>query len=221
MDRVDVMDKNGEKYIRVIDYKTGSKTFKIGDIMYGLNLQMLIYLSAIKANGKDYFGDNIVPCGVLYQPSSAKFVSAQDKNNTEKNLNDFDKNLRMNGIILNNDSVIIGMDSTEKGKYIPVKKSAKGGYNGADYLYDLSELGKIFKNIDDTLTEMAKTLHKGNIEYNPTKDFTSASDNYDACKYCPYLSICGYEDGKNCRNIAKLSKKEVMKMLQEEEEENA
>lgn len=221
VDRVDVMDKNGEKYIRVIDYKTGSKTFKIGDIMYGLNLQMLIYLSAIKANGKNYFGDNIVPCGVLYQPAKAKFVSSDDKNDSEKNLNEFDKNLRMNGIILNNDSVIIGMDSTEKGKYIPVKKSSRGGYTGADYLYDLSELGKIFKNIDDTLTEMAKTLHKGNIEYNPTKDFTSASDNYDACKYCPYLSICGYEDGKNCRNIAQLSRKEVMKMLQEEEEENA
>ena len=162
-----------------------------------------------------------MPCGVLYQPAKAKFVSSDDKNDSEKNLNEFDKNLRMNGIILNNDSVIIGMDSTEKAKYIPVKKSSRGGYTGADYLYDLSELGKIFKNIDDTLTEMAKTLHKGNIEYNPTKDFTSASDNYDACKYCPYLSICGYEDGKNCRNIAKLSRKEVMKMLQEEEEENA
>lgn len=126
----------------------------------------------------------------------------------------------MNGIILDNESVIIGMDNELKGKYIPVKKSAKGGYTGVDYLYDLSELGRIFKNIDDILTEMAKTLHKGNIEYNPTKDFTSTDSHYDACTYCPYLSICGYEDGKNCRNIAKLSKKEVMKML-EEEEENA
>ena len=220
VDRVDVMEKNGEKFIRVIDYKTGSKDFKIGDIMYGLNLQMLIYLSAINTNGSNYFGDNIVPCGVLYQPANAKFVSADDKNNAEKNLNDFDKNLRMNGIILDNESVIIGMDNELKGKYIPVKKSAKGGYTGADYLYDLSELGRIFKNIDDILTEMAKTLHKGNIEYNPTKDFTSTDSHYDACTYCPYLSICGYEDGKNCRNIAKLSKKEVMNML-EEEEENA
>lgn len=219
VDRVDVMEHNGEKFIRVIDYKTGVKEFKIGDILYGLNLQMLIYLSAIKSNGSSYFGDNIVPCGVLYQPSSTKFISTDDKNNTEKNEKEYEKSLRMNGIILNNDSVIIGMDSSQSGAYIPVKPAKKGGYTGADYLYDLTELGRIFKNIDNILTEMAVTLHKGDIEYNPIKDLSSSST-YDGCKYCPYLSICGYEDGKNCRNIAKKSKKEVMKIL-EEEQENA
>ncbi|MGN1126017.1 MAG: hypothetical protein ACI4RI_01120, partial [Ruminococcus sp.] len=76
----------------------------------------------------------------------------------------------------------------------------------------------IFRNIDDLLTKMAETLHRGEIEFNP------AMDKYNACQYCPYLSVCGYEEGKNCRQILKLSKEEVMEELnkhEKEESENA
>ena len=47
VDRVDVMEKDGVKYLRVIDYKTGPKDFKLSDVLYGVNLQMLIYLHSI------------------------------------------------------------------------------------------------------------------------------------------------------------------------------
>ena len=43
IDRVDVYDFNGEKYVRVIDYKSGVKKFKLSDILDGLNLQMFVY----------------------------------------------------------------------------------------------------------------------------------------------------------------------------------
>ena len=42
---IDRVDKFGG-YIRVVDYKTGSKKFKLPDILFGLNLQMLLYLYA-------------------------------------------------------------------------------------------------------------------------------------------------------------------------------
>ena len=63
VDRVDVMEKDGEKYLRVIDYKTGTKEFKLSDILYGLNLQMLLYLYSIKLNGVEKYGE-ITPAGI-------------------------------------------------------------------------------------------------------------------------------------------------------------
>ncbi|MGN1131811.1 MAG: PD-(D/E)XK nuclease family protein, partial [Ruminococcus sp.] len=210
VDRVDVMEKNNEKFIRVVDYKTGIKEFKIGDILYGLNLQMLIYLSAIKKNGQDYFGENIVPCGVLYQPSSTGFVSADYSATEEEIQKEQNKSLKMSGIILDNTSVILGMDKSGKGTYIPVKIGKNGPTGSKDSLFNLAEMGMIFRNIDDLLTQMAETLHRGEIEFNP------AMDKYNACQYCPYLSVCGYEEGKNCRQILKLSKDDVMKELEKE-----
>ena len=215
IDRVDVMEKNNEKFIRVVDYKTGTKEFKIGDILYGLNLQMLIYLSAIKKNGQDYFGENIVPCGVLYQPSSTGFVSADYSATDEDIQKEQNKNLKMSGIILDNTSVILGMDKSGKGTYIPVRMGNNGPTGGKDSLFNLAEMGMIFRNIDELLTQMAETLHKGEIEFNP------AMDKYNACEYCPYLSVCGYEEGKNCRQILKLTKDDVMKELEKKGNEDA
>ncbi|MGN1127222.1 MAG: PD-(D/E)XK nuclease family protein, partial [Ruminococcus sp.] len=134
IDRVDVMEKNNEKFIRVVDYKTGVKEFKIGDILYGLNLQMLIYLSAIKKNGRDYFGENVVPCGVLYQPSSTGFVSANINSTDEEIQKEQNKSLKMSGIILDNTSVILGMDKSGKGTYIPVKIGKNGPTGSKDSL---------------------------------------------------------------------------------------
>ena len=44
IDRVDTYEDNGNVYVRVVDYKTGSKDFSLESIEYGLNMQMLIYL---------------------------------------------------------------------------------------------------------------------------------------------------------------------------------
>ncbi len=47
VDRVDVYKADGKTYVRVVDYKTGSKKFDVSDLFYGINMQMLLYLFAI------------------------------------------------------------------------------------------------------------------------------------------------------------------------------
>lgn len=47
VDRVDAMplEKLGRTYLRVVDYKTGGKEFKLKEVYCGLDCQMLLYLS--------------------------------------------------------------------------------------------------------------------------------------------------------------------------------
>ena len=99
VDRVDVMEKDGEKYLRVIDYKTGTKKFKLSDILYGLNLQMLLYLYSIKLNGSAKYGE-ITPAGILYIPATVTVVSAQTELADDKINSEIDKSLKMNGLLL-------------------------------------------------------------------------------------------------------------------------
>ena len=70
-------------YIRVIDYKTGNKKFVLDDILCGINIQMLLYLSAIAKNGNELFGDNIIPCGVLYVPSTSSYIDSENKSSDD------------------------------------------------------------------------------------------------------------------------------------------
>ena len=64
-DRVDGWLHNGKLYLRVVDYKTGKKSFDLAELRYGLGLQMLLYLFTLKEEGRALFGgQEIVPAGV-------------------------------------------------------------------------------------------------------------------------------------------------------------
>lgn len=67
VDRIDIYEKDNEKYLRVIDYKTGTKTFSISSLLYGINMQMLIYMFSV--TGKTGRFSDYTPAGVLYMPS--------------------------------------------------------------------------------------------------------------------------------------------------------
>ena len=64
IDRIDIMDKNNTRYVKIIDYKSGQKSFDYNDIYYGLQLQLLIYLDAFLENNKQQF--DIKPGAVFY-----------------------------------------------------------------------------------------------------------------------------------------------------------
>lgn len=206
VDRADILKKDGKVYIRIVDYKTGTKVFSLSDIMYGLNLQMLIYLSAITKNSKEKFGIDIIPAGVLYMPATVSVINAAFTDSAEKIEKERNKKLRMNGLILSDLDVIGAMERDMSGVYIPV--SSKGEkINGTDNLATLEEFGAVFKRIDKLVSEMALELSKGSVEAVPAKL------GYDACEYCPYISVCGHRDEDPSRGIYKLDRKDILKEL--------
>lgn len=184
VDRVDVMEKDCEKYLRIIDYKTGTKKFKLSDILYGLNLQMLLYLYSIKLNGAKKYGE-ITPAGILYMPATVPVVSADTELADDKINSEIDKALKMNGLLLDDVKVIKGMDKSESGKYIPVKIKLDTAVSERS-IANLEQFGKIFKKLENTVASMGKELYKGNIQASPAKGA------HDACEYCPYDSVCAY-----------------------------
>ncbi len=58
-DRIDIFEKDGEKFVRVIDYKTGNKNLTENDVRKGFEMQMLTYLFSKCENGE-------TPAGALY-----------------------------------------------------------------------------------------------------------------------------------------------------------
>lgn len=190
IDRVDIMEQNGEKYIRIIDYKTGTKKFNLSDVLYGLNMQMLLYLYSIKQSGKDMFGD-FIPSGILYYPASVKQITSETALSEDRIEKELAKNLKMNGLLLDNVSVILGMEKSGEGKYIPVKVKASKT-DSSNSLATAEQFAKIFKKLDMTIIKMGKELYSGDISAS-----TFCDDNHSLCKYCPYDSVCYYRKSKD------------------------
>ena len=106
VDRVDGWLKNGRLYLRVVDYKSGKKSFDLRDVCRGLNIQMLLYLFALEREGKALFGQDIVPAGVLYLPARDVLVN-QPRDVDAKTLRlALDRELRRSGMVLGEPDVL-------------------------------------------------------------------------------------------------------------------
>lgn len=201
IDRVDELKKTDESgnevdYVRVIDYKTGEKQFVLYDVLCGINIQMLLYLSAITQNGSELFGSNIVPCGVLYMPSSTSYISAERDNyiKTKEEI-EIERNnaLSMKGIVVNDDKIISAMN----GKGASIKNKSSNSKSDPPVLTcSPKELDIIFRKIDEIIINMAENLHTGKIAAEPLLIKTKKKSNaVNGCDFCPYDSICEYEEG--------------------------
>ncbi len=214
VDRADILNRDGKAYIRIVDYKTGTKVFSLSDVIYGLNLQMLLYLSVIRNKGQNRYGREVIPAGVLYMPAFVPTLEMAADATGDEILAERNKKLRMNGILLNDEAVLSSMDKELKGMYIPVSMGAKG-LKGADNLATLEEFGAVFAHIDKLIGKMATELVNGAIDASP------AVYSYDACQYCPYSAVCIGRDESDTKAVYKLDREEILRELGLKEKEEA
>ncbi len=210
IDRVDIMQKDGISYVRVVDYKTGSKKFRLSDILSGLNMQMLVYLIALWRDTSKY--GPVIPAGILYMPALESAVDldrhADDKTLASKKTAGF----KMNGLILDDPVVVQGMEPGTKGIFIPVKALKNGGFDARSSLVSLRQLARIEEHMKRILIQMAENLHGGEISALPIQ-----GNGVDACQYCPYHAVCGRENGDAYRPLKTMKNDQVFDAIRQGE----
>ena len=181
IDRIDVLNRDGKRYVRVVDYKTGSKKLELDDVYYGINIQMLVYLFSIWKNGKNGL-ENSIPSGVLYMPAKNSVLSLGRKDIPDKGESTQRGAFKMNGLLLDDESVLNAMELGLNGIYIPAKMG-KDGVTGSVASIDKFEIIK--KHIDSLLVNIANELSNGKIAALP---YSKGSDN--PCGWCGFKSVC-------------------------------
>lgn len=190
IDRVDMYEENGEKYIRVIDYKTGVKNFSVAKLLYGIDMQMLLYMFSVTGEHGKY--SDCAPAGVLYMP--AKEIDCERDRDDDSDINEFlDKHYKMNGVVLKERSVLSAMEKDIQGVYIPAKLLKDDTGSGEVLLnkklsscFTSSQFVKLKKHIENLIENLAKELYDGKINADPL-----ISGKSSPCKYCDYWSVCG------------------------------
>lgn len=212
VDRVDMAEINGKKYFRIIDYKSSGKDFLLSDVMQGLNMQMFIYLFAIWHGGKGMF-DGAIPAGVLYYPANSPIVSASRSDSEEKTQAAVRKKCRMQGMVLSDCDVVLAMDKEGNGEFIPADFK-KGTMSGS--LIGLTQLMRLKEKADSLLTEMSRLLRSGEIAALPA----NGKSYKDICGFCDYKTVCAYEEGVACRELADMKNADAVSELSKGDEKN-
>ena len=190
-DRVDGWLHEGKLYLRIVDYKTGRKKFQLSDVLYGMNLQMLLYLFSLGENGSALYGREIVPAGVLYVPARSPSILGDADMDDETLRKKRTAQLRRSGLILDDPAVIAAMESSDTPRYIPVE--FKKGAAVSDSLASAERMGILARHIDKTLCRMASELRSGSIAADPYY----AAQQGSACVNCDYFEACHFADGEN------------------------
>ncbi len=196
VDRVDLFRDGDTEWVRVVDYKSGGKKFGLGNLVYGLDMQMLLYLFAVTTPGaKLAYGK---PAGILYLPAGMPLCSAERGSDAsyEERLND---QYKMNGLLLDDVNLIRHMDRDLAGKFISAKLLKDGKSLSKKYGSFLNETQMeqlrhyVMKKVEDT----AESIYQGDVSVSPL-----FLGDRDACIFCTYADLCGNGDLHKCRKIS-------------------
>ena len=217
VDRVDGYIKNGRLYLRVMDYKSGKKSFSLSDIWYGLNMQLIIYLYALQQEGLDRYRrrleaelNSIVPAGVLYVPVRDELPDAA-RDADEDTLRALrDKALRRSGLLSDDMELLEAMEHGLEGdgRFIPVTIKTKKGEDeptlaARSAVADLAKFGRLARYTHEKLLEMGRELRDGSVTADPCKKDKNSS----YCDWCEFRAACRFDEtaGDKARWLRHLS----------------
>ena len=192
-DRIDTYKKDGNVYIRVVDYKTGSKEFSFDDLKEGLNTQLLIYLFSIcKAQsnekkiefGCDETGE-LLPAGIQYLSSNTPTVSVDkfcDGDHIEELIqNEFVRS----GLITNDPEIIHAMNHNLDPKIVSKFKTNDEGIMVGKSLVGSEGFDEIYNMLSETIIKVAESMRDGKANAIPLRKGEQAP-----CRYCKMKAIC-------------------------------
>ena len=190
IDRVDSYVSDGKIYLRVVDYKTGSKTFSPKDLERGENLQMFLYLKALTesdgAGLKERLGGSadsrLVPAGVMYVKADVSDVTVDSAKDSAEEL--IKANQARVGMFLDDADSLAAMNPD----FLPLKYKKDGTLTqqAKDLLYDEARWDELNKTIANAVEGISRDMLSGKISAEPMKRGGTGR----ACENCSFKPIC-------------------------------
>ena len=215
VDRVDGWIEGEKLHLRVVDYKTGRKTFDLTEVWNGLGLQMLLYLFTLEQEGRSLYGMPVEGDGVLYLPAREAVIRGSRSMSDQELRKKVDRELVRSGLVRRDPRVLDAMEQRGEGGYrfLPLKVSRTTGEITGEALATAEQLGRLGRHIQQVLEDICRELAGGNIAADP---FWRGPEK-NACRYCDYAAACCFEPGRggDCRRwLPGLSAEEFWEKLE-------
>lgn len=191
IDRMDVCEDGGKVYVKIIDYKSGSTSFDLLALYYGLQLQLVVYMDAVTEMAQHHYPDKeIVPAGILYYNIADPLAEKKGQPDPEKIDAEILKKLRMNGLVNSELDVVRHLDRTieKESDVIPVVLKDGEVQAGRSSVANRERFARLSQFVHRKLKEAGQEILDGEIGVVPYKNGQRT-----ACDYCPYHAVCGFD----------------------------
>ncbi|WP_461815924.1 PD-(D/E)XK nuclease family protein [Faecalimonas sp.] len=214
IDRIDIYETDSKVYVKVIDYKTGTKTFSLASLYHGLQLQLAIYMNmAVELERRKQPEKEIIPAGLFYYQMKDPVIDKVDEDKREETIL---SKLRLDGIVNANEEVISHLDKNFSGNSlaIPVGKNKNGSLSKTSKAFSEKDFSVISRYVDKEVKEIEGRMQDGEMQVAPYEMGTSRG-----CDFCQFKGVCHFDekiDGCEYRKFGKLSDEEVLRRMMEE-----
>ncbi|MDU5493498.1 MAG: helicase-exonuclease AddAB subunit AddB [Clostridium perfringens] len=217
IDRVDKLNLDGETYLRIIDYKTGSKKFDLNKFYNGLQMQLLVYLDALINNSENIVENQAMPGAILYFRIDDPILKSKGDLTEEEIKSEVLKELKLEGLLLDDVKVVKAMDNTlEPGTHsliIPANMKKAGDLGKNKALITMEQFELLRKYVNEKIVEICQNMIEGKIDIEPCKENKNI-----VCDYCNYSHICQFDsslEDNRYKVIPKKKDEEIWKSINE------
>ena len=180
IDKLLYKETNNKTLLAIIDYKTGTQELNLNNCIYGLNLQLPVYLYLSKNSDIK----NVEVVGFYLQKILNNEILKNNKKTYEKQKED---NLKLQGYSIYDEDLIRLFDRTyNQSEVIKSLGTTKDGFKSYSKLLTKNQMDELYKLVDKKIDEARDNILNANFDINPKRiGFNNVS-----CKYCKYKDIC-------------------------------
>jgi ATP-dependent helicase/nuclease subunit B len=193
---VDIYRSGNEIFVRVVDYKTGSKSFSLDDLALGLNTQMLLYLFALcsKDRGNRILNTDLVPVpsGVVYLSSNIPTIELETSEDDELTEKKAAAAFKRSGLLLSDEDVLKAMNDELSPAFLAGVKKNKSGELSGDSLVSLERFAELKAEIETVITDIILQMKSGKADAAP---LIYKGDS--PCDFCEMRPVCRVVENKN------------------------
>lgn len=210
IDRIDTLTHKGELYLKIIDYKSGSKAYSLSDIFNGNTLQLAVYMIAASEGAAKASAAPVKFGGMFYFHLDDPVLPGEPADSAEETV--ALKTYKMTGLVTNKHDIITSMDTEFTGfsPIIPVYVSQSGAVSESrSSIANDAQIEKLKQHILTTVEKIGAEIMKGNVDIYPVRD-----SNTNPCRYCKYKSVCGFDpDVHPRRKLQKMKDAEIWEVI--------
>ena len=221
IDRIDTCEKEEQVYIKVIDYKSGNKTFDLVAFYYGLQLQLVVYLNAATEMEKRIHKDKeIIPAGIFYYHVKDPLLSENSTEDPEQIQKEILKELRLSGLVNKEKDVYRDMDQyfTGTSDIIPVSENKDGTLSRRSKAVKKEQFQVLSDFVQKKMKELGRRMLDGEIAAVPFE-----RKQQTGCDYCIYRSICRMDRklaGTHYRRLKEYSEEMIWEQMERQDDGN-
>lgn len=217
IDRMDLCEDETNVYVKIIDYKSGSTSFDLAALYYGLQLQLVVYMdAALEMEERKHPGKTAVPAGIFYYHIKDPMGEQQEGITAEEVEKQILRQLRMDGLVNSDLSIISHLDREiqKESEVIPV--AMKDGYvqESRSSVASTQRFENLRRYVGGRLKTAGQDILKGRTDLKPYKQGART-----ACDYCPYHAVCGFDTktaGFGFRRLGAMKPEEIWQEIEQE-----